>query len=210
MSLEKIRQTIAHAGWFSQISRFHAVSGMLALASLRAWDDQVFNTGISGYEASIAVNMEWLPVSISETDPFHGNSLHTDLERRQVEFRPVLKDMSCLCMKSLRVVADDAIRSGPHNYTKTAKDAAMYCVRMATMEILADRPGRWLQLLSLYEAGYWPCGLTVICLFTDGQHCLMALHHFSKTEDALFLVLPLATSRSTYCVWYRQRHICWR
>jgi len=159
MNIELIEQTIIQAKWFSKIGKYCPDDGMLAIPNLRAWDTQMFNADIDEHEADIAANMDWLPSCITDSDPMHGSALRNYLEENQIDYRPALKEISQLCMRSLCIVADDAITSGPHNFTKPAKDAALYCTRIATMECMAQKPGRWCQLLVLYGNGYWPCGM---------------------------------------------------
>jgi len=159
MNVEIIKQSIIQAKWFSQIGNCFPGDGMLAVPNLQAWNTKIFNSDIGEREACIAANMDWLPSSITDSDPIHGSALRNYLEENQIDYRPVLKEISQLCIKSLRIVADDAITCGPHNFTKAAKDAALYCARVAAMESMANKPGRWCDLLTLYEGGYWPCGL---------------------------------------------------
>jgi hypothetical protein len=64
-----------------------------------------------------------------------------------------------LAMKSLREFEKERLKSGPNDFSEVAKGAALYCVRMAAMESLTDKPGFWTELMYFYSEGYWPCGL---------------------------------------------------
>ncbi len=63
-----------------------------------------------------------------------------------------------LALQSLRAVPDKPLCLGRNDFTPAAIGAALYCVRMTSLEILAGHHGFWCEALELYRQGHWPCG----------------------------------------------------
>ncbi len=129
--------------WFSALGTFQAGPGQIALPGLHAWD---------------ATRMEWLPTSRDQPDPVHGDALPTLLKQAGIAYLPEVMANYKLALHALRTVPDRLISAGAHDYTPAAIGAALYCVRMASLEILAQRQGFWCDALQLYRDGHWPCG----------------------------------------------------
>ena len=130
--------------WFGALGSYRAQPGQLALAGLHAWD---------------SARMTWLPTSRDQPDPIHGEALLQLLKQNGAPWREQVMANYKLALQSLRAVRDQTISSGPHDFTPAAIGAALYCVRMASLEILADQRGFWCKALALYRDGHWPCGL---------------------------------------------------
>lgn len=103
--------------------------------------------------------MDWLPSSRDQPDPVHGESLMRLLKAGEISYHQEVMTNYKLALHALRAVPDRSICSGPHDFTPAAIGAALYCVRMASLEMLAGRSGFWLAALEIYRAGHWPCGL---------------------------------------------------
>lgn len=159
MNLDDINSEIEHAKWFSLLGSYVASEGYLALRNLHAWDKTTFTSNFNKKDAQIASEMDWLPSSKEEDDPIHGHRLTEFLEENDVQFKPIILDIHKRALTSLRSVESMKLRSGPNNFTQAALGAALYCVRMAVLEVMADKVGFWCALLRLYGNGYWPCGI---------------------------------------------------
>ena len=129
--------------WFSALGTFQARPGQIALPNLDAWD---------------SARMAWLPTSRDQPDPVHGNALTDLLKQAGIAYLPEVMANYKLALHSLRSVPDRLISVAAHDYTPAAIGAALYCVRMASLEMLAQRQGFWCDALHLYRDGHWPCG----------------------------------------------------
>lgn len=106
----------------------------------------------------------WLPTSMDQKDPIHGNDLRVFIDengkkaaRKQSEFRAVkaaVISMRSIDRKFVRLV------NGPHDLNIAAQSAAQFAARMAAREIVAEKIGFWCRAVEHYSVGYWPCGLT--------------------------------------------------
>ncbi|OBV36941.1 hypothetical protein [Janthinobacterium psychrotolerans] len=137
-------EALDNISWFRAAGTFQAQPGQLALPSLHAWD---------------SASMDWLPTSRGQPDPVHGDALPTLLKQAGTPYLQAVMANYKLALHSLRCVPDRLISKGAHDFTPAAIGAALYCVRMASLEMLAQREGFWLAALDLYRQGHWPCGL---------------------------------------------------
>ena len=129
--------------WFSTLGTFQSKPGQAALPGLHAWD---------------SARMEWLPTSRDQPDPIHGDALPSLLKQAGIPYIQEVMANYKLALHALRTVPDRLISVDAHDYTPAAIGAALYCVRMASLEMLAQRRGFWCDALVLYRAGHWPCG----------------------------------------------------
>jgi hypothetical protein len=159
MTIDDIKVEIEHAKWFSRLGIYSEPLGHLALSDLHAWDNATFDSSIDERTAAIASEMDWLPSSREEEDPIHGKVLTQYLTEAGVNFRVVTLDLHKRTLKSLRSVDGMKICSGANDFSQAAIGAALYCVRMAALEVMADQNGFWCSLLHIYVKGHWPCGL---------------------------------------------------
>ena len=159
MNLDDVKWEIEHAKWFSLLGSYVAPEGYWSLRDLHAWDRPTFALSVNEKDARIASEMDWLPSSKDEEDPIHGRRLTEFLAGNGMKFNPVLLDVYKQASTSLRSVDSMKIRSGPHDFTQAAVGAALYCVRMAVLEVMANKVGFWCALLRLYRDGHWPCGV---------------------------------------------------
>jgi len=159
MTIDDIKVEIEQANWFSRLGSYSAPKGHLALRDLHAWNNAEFDSSVDERSAAIASEMDWLPSSRDQDDPIHGEELMKYLEGAGINFKAVTLDLYKLSLKSLRTVDGMKICSGPNDFSQAAIGAALYCVRMAALEVMADKVGFWCALLKLYGKGYWPCGV---------------------------------------------------
>jgi len=161
MTIDDIKVEIEHAKWFSRLGIYSAPPGHLALSDLHAWDNATFDSSIDERSAAIASEMDWLPSSRDKDDPIHGKRLTQYPEEAGINFKDVTLDLHKQTLKSLRSVDGMKICSGPNDFSQAAIGAALYCVRMTALEVMADQTGFWCSLLRIYVKGNWPCGVLV-------------------------------------------------
>lgn len=158
MSIDEIVSKIASAKWFSQVGLFPAREGMQPIRNLAAWDRDTFAADTDAYHAGIAAQMDWLPTTRDQVDPFYGETLRSALVQAGPEAREKVMEVSKQVMKSLRAMENSKLTSGPNDFSEAAIGGAIYCSRMAAMEAVIGNPAVWNDLLELYSSGFWPCG----------------------------------------------------
>jgi hypothetical protein len=143
MEIADLITSISEARWFSNLGRFH---NELAVTTLE----------------SIPDNMEWLPTARDMEDPVHKASLGVLAveQGRLEECQTISKDIHKRVLAALRHIdPNPLLKTGPHDLTEAAKGASLYAFRGAVWEIILDKQGFWCELVPLYVAGNWPCGL---------------------------------------------------
>ena len=136
-----LNMMLGSVNWFGAVGSYRARSGQLALADLQAWA----GSGLAGdtqiQPSTIASSMAWLPSSRDQRDPIHGASLVQLLKQNGAPWQQQVMQQYKLALQSLRAVPDKTLCSGRNDFTPAAIGAALYCVRMASLEILAGRRG---------------------------------------------------------------------
>ena len=132
MTIDDLHSLIDTARWFTRLGA--APDGCLLASSTDRWN--------------------WLPTSRDQPDPLHIPSLEP--VDTTIELDAVKRSMA-----SLRAVPDSVpqVIDGPHNYTNAATGAVHFAVHMAAREITLRHPDPWCEIVRLYNAGAWPCGL---------------------------------------------------
>ena len=159
MNIDFIIFKIAEANWFSVVGTFRDKKGMQSITSLAAWDSDIFSENLNARDTRIAAQMDWLPSSKNQIDPFYGDLLIEKWNEVKPDFEDKVMEIYKKTLYSLRAADISKLTSGPHNYFEVAKGSALYCSRMAAIEIAIDHPSIWNELIDLYIEGYWPCGL---------------------------------------------------
>lgn len=159
MTIEHIHQLVVQAKWFTALGTFQQQQGRLPIRHLSAWNENVFNPSIDAYHSDIASTMDWLPSSMDQADPFYTDQLILELQQQGAELRSQVMSIYKVAMSGLRHTDHPLLHTNKHHFIEAAKGAALYCVRMAAIEAACDRPGIWSELLHLYVAGHWPCGV---------------------------------------------------
>ncbi|QWP78950.1 hypothetical protein J5226_11410 [Lysobacter sp. K5869] len=159
MNIEEIALKISAIRWFSNSGSFPGKAGMQPIGDLAAWDSSVFAAGIDTRHAKIAADMDWLPTNRDQDDPFNGNLLLDALRDADPQIQSLVMDIYKQTMESLRVMKASKLTSGANDFSEAARGSALYCSRMATIEAATGKPATWCDLLEIYSAGYWPCGL---------------------------------------------------
>lgn len=159
MTIEHIQQLTAQAQWFTALGTFQQQADRLPIQHLLAWDESIFNSSIDDNHADIANAMDWLPSSGDQPDPFYANQLILEFQQQEAEARSHVMQIYKVAMSGLRHVDHPLLHTSKHHFVEAAKGAALYCVRMAAIEAACGKPDIWGELLKLYAAGYWPCGV---------------------------------------------------
>lgn len=158
MKYSELIEKLNKINWFSKIGHFDGDERRVAIPNLKAWDNGEFQPEIDKDVARIAANMNWLPSSRDQEDPINGDALKVALQSVP-DGKKLVMDAYKLAMKSLREFDQERLKSGANNFSEAAKGSALFCVRMAAMEALTEKPGFWTELINSYAEGYWPCGL---------------------------------------------------
>jgi len=172
MNLYDLESLIAGAPWFNRLGCFVAHDGFIAITEQEAWRDHTaacvaaeFGTSAPTPQPSndlhVLMQMDWLPSSQSDVDPFHHDELHaqiaaqgdTDVLRRN---RSRFSRLLTIGMRDLK--PSDWLHVGPTDYTEAARQASIFALRMAVAEIMAQRQGIWCDCVGIYVGGNWPCG----------------------------------------------------
>lgn len=155
---EHLIKQIETTSWFSNSGSYRSSGSTIGIPSLSAWDNSAFEESLSAEMKKIASSMDWLPSSRDQKDPFYGQELTQKIaaiEGGKTKVMAAYKAAS----KKLSNYDKSKFVSGPHDYSNAAKNAALYCVRMAAIECLSDSQGIWVEIFKVYAQGYWPCGL---------------------------------------------------
>ncbi len=158
-TIEHLKSGVTDARWFSRLGAFAAVPGFVRIRSLDSWAD----TDAADDDARIADFMEWLPTQIGAEDPIHHGELAAHVEKlgcAEVAMS-IGREMYKLTLQSLRGMCRHSLLvAGSHDFTNAARGAALYTVRQAAMEIVAEvQTPFWSRLVPLYTEGHWPCGV---------------------------------------------------
>ena len=171
MELTNLETQIASASWFRNLGAFRAQDRFFGIHDQQAWREYAEVGTASelavrapathaGGDLDILAQMDWLPSSQSDPDPFHGDRLRqVDAEGNAELLHGHRARFSKLVMPAVRDVTGVGwLQVGPVNFTEVARQALIFAVRMAVTEILCRRPGVWCQCVGVYVGGNWACG----------------------------------------------------
>lgn len=158
-ALDELESIIRTAQWFTRLGQFDDRVGMIAIRNLEPWSDD----NVDAMPSDIADDMEWLPTTLDAEDPVYHGKISSELTRqgRLEEASKAAVDLYRTALLSLRRAHKHPLLVvGPHDFTKAARGAALFAVRQAALERVAniERPF-WRPILSVYHEGFWPCGL---------------------------------------------------
>jgi hypothetical protein len=159
MTLEELSDLVAEATWFSKLGEPDVGADYVRIPTLTPWANQ--HTGDVAFE-QIADQMDWLPSSRDQADPIHGRSLEQRSEAlgKKKEFSQKSLEVYKTALTALRrFEGHPALKVGPHDFTEAARGAALFAVSRAAYEALLGEPEFWCQLMNVYRAGHWPCGI---------------------------------------------------
>jgi hypothetical protein len=158
-ALENLESMVRTAQWFTRLGKFDKRPGMVAIKNLQAWADE----NVDASTRDIADDMQWLPTTLDAEDPLHHGRLLEELEEQAKieQATRVALQVHKVALASLRTAPRHPLLVvGQHDFTKAARGAALFAVRQATLECVADvRPALWESIISVYHDGFWPCGL---------------------------------------------------
>lgn len=151
MTIEELLNVCETAAWFKNVGTFVGDAETCAIQNLEPWGD-------TQIEDEIAEAMSWLPSSLTETDPFHDWARLKNTP--EYEGCPeAAKQLYQATLLSLRRMFDSPLfHVDSSNFSGAAKGAALFAFRSAALECKLSRPGPWIRIVKIYNAGYWPCG----------------------------------------------------
>lgn len=164
MTLDDLRSLILTTSWFSRVGEpdYEGQTDYVRLSNMDDWKNV---TGLLPNEPvpqMIEEGMDWLPTQRDQDDPIHGRSLEQRAETlgKKQEFAQQSLEVYKTTRAALRKYeGHPALKVGPHDFTETARGAAIFAVRRAAYEILLGEPGFWCRVMEIYFAGHWPCGI---------------------------------------------------
>ena len=159
MTLQELNALIEDAAWFQRLTRKDVCDKYIQIPSLAPWGNEP--TGDAGLER-LADEMDWLPSSGDQADPVHGQSLEQQAESlgRKHEYSQQTLEVYKATLAALRTfTGHPALKVGAHDFTEAARGAAGYAARRAAYEILLGEAGFWCDVIKIYHAGHWPCGI---------------------------------------------------
>lgn len=159
MTFEELCELSKEAAWFSRLGEPDVPSDHFRIPDLAPWANMESDDG--SCEENID-QMEWLPSSREQDDPVYGHSLE-----QRGEALGIMQELSQESLKVYKIAltalrrcdGHAALKAGPHDFTESARGAALFAVRRAAYEVLLGEPGFWCSLMKLYYAGHWPCGI---------------------------------------------------
>lgn len=142
MTLSELEDGLRSAQLFSACGQFRSEPGAIRL--------------------QLAIDWDWLPTSRDQPDPIHGLKQLDQLdaaglgpERRAAE----LSLVKAVLAGQRSVKNYPVLIEGPDDYAQAALAGAQFAARMAARELLLEQPGFWVKVVTLYIAGFWPCGI---------------------------------------------------
>lgn len=158
MKIDDVKTIVINANWFSSLGLYPAQQGKVRINDLHAWDSNAFSASVDPEHARISEMMDWLPTTKDQEDPIYGTFLLDEFKKVTPESRLQVMDLYKEALKSLRHVSREKLVSGSNDFTEAAIGAALYCSRMAAIEVAIGKQEIWCHLLGLYGEGHWPCG----------------------------------------------------
>lgn len=159
MTLDDLDFLLRTTRWFEHLGEPLADARFMQISSLAPWGS---SAAADATLDEIADQMQWLPSSRDEDDPFHGRELEVQAERsgKKDELRLRSQEMYRRALASLQVFSGHpALKVGPHDFTEAARGAALFAVRRAASEIVVNNCGVWCTVMSIYNRAHWPCGI---------------------------------------------------
>jgi hypothetical protein len=170
MDLSELKHLIQTTRWFSNLGRGASSPGIIAVNDLGLF--QRFIATATAEECGLAdkglewdlgpmEGMEWLPGTVHEPDPIHGQRLAelADQLGRTQEYREERLKAFKLAQQALRTVPEiPEVNVGPTQLEPVARGAALFAARLAASEIVVGEPGFWCAMVRHYHQGHWPMG----------------------------------------------------
>lgn len=97
-------------------------------------------------------NLEWLPTSPSQDDPFNS---FPKPPKELVDWRI---SVSKAVMQSIKGSSKDKFITGAHDFSLAARNGACFAFRQYVSESYYRAPGTWSKVVELYLSGRWPAG----------------------------------------------------
>jgi hypothetical protein len=163
MKLDELKTSLQNARWFTRLGEFVGRQHMIPIRRREADGFSMIVYFDHPEGPALKVAWEWLPTTKDQPDPIHGDRLRAlaaEMGKEQ-ELRESALEIYKKTLTSLRnLYKNPLFKVGPHDETEAAKGGALYAARMASAEIVMNKPGFWCLTIPLYVDGYWPCGIT--------------------------------------------------
>lgn len=156
---EQFITLIANTDFFKNVGNASPGNSVIVLSSLAPWGNE---TNASESDIRIADQMDWLPTTREQSDPFYPYGLDSEATSEDVliAIKSYRIEVYKAILGRLRMADFSRLKAGPNNFAEAAKGAAAYSFRNAATEVVLGIQGRWLEVAEVYFNGNWPCGLT--------------------------------------------------
>lgn len=96
--------------------------------------------------------VEWLPSSPTQVDPFYGKISNTE---EVVKFR---KEINKAVLHATRGIEKDLFLCSPHDFSGVARNAICFAFRQLITEKYFSLGNKWSRICEIYYSGHWPVG----------------------------------------------------
>ncbi|MBC3950224.1 hypothetical protein H8S59_10640 [Pseudomonas sp. DOAB1069] len=98
--------------------------------------------------------VEWLPTSPSQDDPFYK------LPKPPKELTGLRMDINKSVMAATRNVGKDLFLCGSHDFSAAARNGVCFAFRQYVSECYYGHGDHWEEIVEIYYKGHWPVGFT--------------------------------------------------
>ncbi|WP_236235820.1 hypothetical protein [Pseudomonas faucium] len=147
--VERLISDVLRASFFSKMGAApDSASEVIFIEGVfRVFVDPVESQFLGTYQ-----NLEWLPTTPTQEDPFHS---FPKAPKDLVELR--LKASKAV-MQSIKYMPKEIFISGAHDFSLAARNAACFAFRQYVSECYYGSVGVWSRVVDLYFSGRWPVG----------------------------------------------------
>lgn len=96
--------------------------------------------------------VEWLPTSPTQADPFYSFSKNTQ------ELTSLRMAMNKAVMAATKIMDKNQFVARPHDFSVAARNGACFAFRQYAAEQYYDLGDVWERIVEFYYAGHWPVG----------------------------------------------------
>lgn len=157
MTILELKDKASRSAFFSNLGTPADSIAVVKLSSLDPWGKE----SVATFEdLAVANDLEWLPSSPDQGDPFYGSELEIRLTASGIgeHARLLRKEVRALVMRSTSGKTFSLLKSGSHDFNVPARRAAVDAFARAVNEALLGIDGWWCQIVRIYADGHWPCG----------------------------------------------------
>ncbi|MFC0228471.1 hypothetical protein [Serratia aquatilis] len=97
-------------------------------------------------------NVEWLPTSATQEDPFYKTQKNTkELTELRIKANKAV-------MSATRNLPRDKFICGPHDFSQAARNGICFSFRQYISERYLNLGNKWETIINIYYIGHWPVG----------------------------------------------------